>query len=87
MLYPHGLGKKAKGDATISYGPDALTIGGTMYEAKGTLAQHPNFELRTLDAPADGGTPSIVEDILKRCPAKILGVFRQVFSHHAGSNA
>lgn len=88
VLFPHGLGKKATIGPVIEYRPDALSINGVVYDAKGSLRKKAaGFELRNFDESeaAEGKVPAIIAEILKVCPGKIRGTFQQVFGYHAKS--
>ncbi len=87
LLYPHGLGKRSTGSLSIGYASDALELNGKAFGAEASIGKDPNFPLRDFDISETigGRVPSIVNDILRRCPAAIQGVLHQVFSYHAKS--
>lgn len=85
LLYPHGLGKRSNQPLDMAFSLAALQMNGKTFEPDSSIKDDKSFQLRNfeLTEAAGNNVPQIIADILRICPAEILGKMYQIFSYHS----
>jgi|GEM_PF-5897815 len=85
LLYPHGIGKRSTQPLEMGFSPNALSVNGKTFEPDASLKDDKSFQLRNFDLDDATGdkVPQIIAEILRICPAEILGKLHQIFSYHS----
>jgi hypothetical protein len=81
LLTPHGLGMRATESPVIHYRGDGLEINREVYRFNEAMKGAFGMELRMFDYPLDNSIPTIVREVLMRCPGEIIATLQPEFSY------
>lgn len=79
LLTPHGLGVRSKRAFTLRYDAGGIWVNDNFYSSIASLSYSPEFEIRcTRD---DANLTEILDQILQKCPARVMGSLQPVYSY------